>query len=522
MLLCQAVCDEGYVAHRAVRTLALELAGAGFASLRFDYRGQGDSVGRLTGEDIALGWLADVGLAAEALRGAGVGAVHLVGMRLGATLGATWWVGQRRAGERLVLWDPCPSGRAFLREQQALQIQEEGSQDGAVDARGYYLDTGVARSISGIALPQLSSAAHDVLALTRPGHPGAARVRRTLTGSGVEWQDAEDQDGLLGVPPPLKQVPHQTIGRIVEWLAQAGAPGPPTRSLRWQGRMSTELWEDDDAPVNEQLVRLGTAGLVGVLTTGTGARSALTVVMANTSDEHHIGPGRMWVELARRWAGSGVSCLRFDLSGVGDSPRHPGHPEDVVYSPRWLDDYAEVMEELAELTPGDLLLVGHCSGAYSALEATARATRPPRAVCAVNPILTSRSMSPGSVLYDRRRLATRPWPAWVVAMSRWHHRPADWLWRACMQVVPWRAPMAGLAAAAANGAEVLAVLVAEDARPMREVLYWRWWGERRLMRRHGLRMQVLDWPDHPMYQHRTRLEVLRALDEKVRELAGQG
>jgi alpha-beta hydrolase superfamily lysophospholipase len=495
-----------------MRTLAVELAVAGFASLRFDYRGQGDSPGAFAGDRLATDWLEDVGAAADVLREVGLGQITAVGRRLGATLAARWWADGGHTGDgRLVLWDPCASGRAFLREQQALQIQDEVSEDGAIDARGYLVTAAAVRSIASLQLPALPSTGPDSLALLRPDHPGTARVRKALAGSGVETADAVDQTSLLGVPPPLRQVPHHSIRIIVDWL---DARIEHKRvSVNWPPWPVADVADD----VREEVLALGQIGLTGILTTPTRLSTQTLVVMANTSDEHHIGPGRMWVDLARRWAQLGVQSLRFDLSGVGDSPAHPGAPEDIIYSPLWLDDYRSAVDQVAPGRSSQVILVGHCSGAYSALEASL--TLRPRAVCAVNPILTSRTMSPGTSLYDGRRRVTRPWPRWVVAFSRWHFRPADWLWRGCVQVVPWRAPMAGLAEVARSGTDLLAVCVTDDSGPLRESLYWRWWGERMLGRRWSFRLEALPWADHPTYLHRTRAAVQDLLDEAVRDHA---
>ena len=42
-------------------------------------------------------------------------------------------------------------------------------------------------------------------------------------------------------------------------------------------------------------------------------------MLLNSGAVRRIGPQRMWVEAARRWAALGVPTLRFDVVGVGDS-----------------------------------------------------------------------------------------------------------------------------------------------------------------------------------------------------------
>ncbi|MEJ2538833.1 MAG: alpha/beta fold hydrolase [Gemmatimonadota bacterium] len=63
-------------------------------------------------------------------------------------------------------------------------------------------------------------------------------------------------------------------------------------------------------------------GLVGVLTRpGTGdLRGRPAVLLLNSGNIHRVGTGRISVILARRLAELGHPVLRFDHSGVGDSP----------------------------------------------------------------------------------------------------------------------------------------------------------------------------------------------------------
>ncbi len=61
--------------------------------------------------------------------------------------------------------------------------------------------------------------------------------------------------------------------------------------------------------------------LTGVLTKpAAGQPGAAAFLLINAGLLHHVGPARLHVRLARRLAGAGVSTLRFDLPGLGDSP----------------------------------------------------------------------------------------------------------------------------------------------------------------------------------------------------------
>jgi uncharacterized protein len=115
VLLCNPFGEEAVRAHRAYRMLARKLEEAGYATMRFDYAGTGDSSGDV-GEFGIADWVQDIAAAAAELRReSAVPRVVLVGLRFGATLAAC----AQREGLRaahLLLWDPVVDGAQYLRE----------------------------------------------------------------------------------------------------------------------------------------------------------------------------------------------------------------------------------------------------------------------------------------------------------------------------------------------------------------------------------------------------------------------
>ena len=77
-------------------------------------------------------------------------------------------------------------------------------------------------------------------------------------------------------------------------------------------------------PVIEEPVLLGKSGsLAGIITDPPAhAREASrpAVILLNAGLVHRVGPGRLYVRLSRRLAAHGFVVVRFDLSGIGDSP----------------------------------------------------------------------------------------------------------------------------------------------------------------------------------------------------------
>ena len=86
-----------------------------------------------------------------------------------------------------------------------------------------------------------------------------------------------------------------------------------------------------------------------------------TVVLLNAGIVHRVGPNRMHVLLARALAAAGISSLRFDMSGIGDSP---SRPEATTPLKSAMSDIRDAMEWLeTNKRIGKVVLFGLCSGA---------------------------------------------------------------------------------------------------------------------------------------------------------------
>lgn len=118
----------------------------------------------------------------------------------------------------------------------------------------------------------------------------------------------------------------------------------------------------------EKAVMLGPRrAIVGVLTTPETRenRPKTAVLILNAGLIHHAGPGRIHVKLARSLANMGISSIRFDYSGVGDSPVRTDNLhvlEVATQEPR------EVMNDLSRKGYESFILVGICSGGYCAFK----------------------------------------------------------------------------------------------------------------------------------------------------------
>ena len=116
VVLCPPIGTDRTRSDRAYRHLAERLAAAGFACLRFDLFGTGDSGGDESEPGLLRTWVDDVGQALRELRArSGAETVSLVGLRVGATV-AMLHAAESGPVDSLVLWSPYVSGTGFVSE----------------------------------------------------------------------------------------------------------------------------------------------------------------------------------------------------------------------------------------------------------------------------------------------------------------------------------------------------------------------------------------------------------------------
>jgi len=120
--------------------------------------------------------------------------------------------------------------------------------------------------------------------------------------------------------------------------------------------------------MSEEPILLGEHGsLLGIHTpaapVGAARNSRLAMVLFNAGLIHHVGPGRLYVKLARALAARGIAAVRVDFSGIGDSPPRPDHApahELGMREPR------EMLDDLERRGYDGFILGGVCSGAKHA------------------------------------------------------------------------------------------------------------------------------------------------------------
>ena len=537
-VLCPSMGLEAAYSARALRDLARGLAASGWVALRVDYTGMGDSAGTWTDPDLVTDWLGDVRAAIDYARDLGAPRVGVVGLRIGATLAAAE-LARGEAVDDLVLWDPCATGKAFLREQRALWaflrdqatewgILREGevwgsaaaADDGSFEAPGVMFSAATVEELEPLAIaPGGRSLASRELLLARAGRKLARGLAERPTLPHVEWSEVRGQEALLDVSA---LTPEATLERIISWLTETREA--PIRIEVPDEHAAAVLRTQGLSSVLERPLELGPTGLFGMLSEPETdlLPSAPTVVFLNAGRIGHQGPARLWVDLARRWASEGIRCVRVDLNGLGDSPTRAGRTELVEFPADALQDLDDIRRAVSPGSDADVILVGLCSGGYHAVESGLIA--PVASVCLVNPALTPflsvdpphRRFEPGEATRYDDREALGSTPSWLSQAARLERVrtvvgsiPGTW-WvvKRLMKATPGRS----LTRLTQSGVDVLMVNGGVEDNLMRR-------GEQRrfraLLRKGRLTMETIPGLEHTLLERTGRDQVSALLHAYV-------
>ena len=396
LLVCNAFGFEAVSAHRSMRRFAEEASAAGFPSLRFDYDGTGDSAGHDGDPARLAAWVASVHQAVVALRSlGGVERVAILGVRLGALL-ATLAATARDDIDGLVAIAPVVTGKTHLRELRALQMAlglREPPVGAVVDKDlqetvGFFINAETRAALEQVDLAKLDKPpAAAVLLLERDDLPGndAWPNRLASQGVNVERRRLPGYVEMMLGPEPA-QVPEAMVRATVDWLRARSAQYVPTKHGSGAARA---LRARVSSGVVESAELIGDAGrLFGVFSTPESPPPARRgLLLLNAGAVHRIGPSRLHVALARRWAALGHAVLRMDVAGIGDSLPLAAEPENVVYTASASDDVAQAVAFLRR-QPGvtEVHALGLCSGGYNAFKA-AVAGVPLDGVLLINPLV---------------------------------------------------------------------------------------------------------------------------------------
>jgi dienelactone hydrolase len=167
-------------------------------------------------------------------------------------------------------------------------------------------------------------------------------------------------------------VPTEVLATLRGWLAAAGTQVVPLRPRSSVVVAETDLEHTVDGVVVREtplFVDGPTGRLFGILTRpATSPAAPIGGVFLNAGAVRRIGPNRIWVDTARRWAARGVATLRLDLEGIGDSDGDEERYRDVAQfyvRDEVRDQIRGAIDALVNRGHGPrIVLAGLCAGGF--------------------------------------------------------------------------------------------------------------------------------------------------------------
>ncbi|MDO4919640.1 hypothetical protein [Kocuria sp.] len=392
VVIAPPVGREHVQSYRAVRQLAMLLAGAGYCVARVAYRGVGDSHALTPADDLPGVWRSDI-LAATAqareLCGVQDLPVHAIGYRVGAALLA----GIAQEFDHVIAWEPV-GGATFVNQWSRLRratLPEIPVGEG-VDLMGLWLTEDQAAGLAGL--------------------PDPRRMRELPPNVEVYRETSQPRAKVMYGVESLDVRVHYDVLEDLLWRF----PRSPLHPLTGDGRGPTrnEFQSPGGVACAEEIVQVSPRGYPGVLTGPVAAAAAHAPGASGESARDGVAAGRapispwpgkpvtffapgaseprdgsaLWSETARRLAGQGVASLRADRDGAGDRALLWSDRDPNPY--RYLNAQAlrEQAQWLTEVFPAaDVVATVLCSGAW----ATLRAAREPEGIAARSLILINQN-----------------------------------------------------------------------------------------------------------------------------------
>lgn len=366
---------------RALHVLARKLAERGCLVVRVDPFGIGDSAGTASEVHSSRVWDNVVGEAAGYLRDCGAHALVLVGCGMGGTLALV--AAEAVGASAVVALAPVTLGRHYVRGLKLMSIEHDEDGIGLVVA-GTEFPESLLADLAAIDLTQGPLLPCPCLVVARPQRSSAeAKFHDRLVANGTKselWLSAALESFLdTGVGKPT--IDATFLAEVADWACGSspssadgcrggGGPGRPGMSLAALREGTAQVaW--GNGLVCERFVTVGPHRLVGVLTTppDLAAPAGNLVVLLNTELEPHTGPGRAWVEVSRALATRGVSAVRVDMRGWGNSPDRPGGEcvLSLAYDFHSLEDARSLAEAFSREGWSRVVLAGLCASGWLAV-----------------------------------------------------------------------------------------------------------------------------------------------------------
>ena len=374
--------------HRALADWARTLADNGFATLRLELPGTRNSTGGLESRRPAT-WRDAVGAGAAWLRAqAGAQRVVLLGLGLGGLV-AVDAISDGAAIDDLVLWSVPARGRSAIRELRlqarliAARFPDDDvavGDDAPFETVGFALARDAVTEFEQLRLgerPIPPAAGRRALLLGRDGMAVDDGLQALLAEAGVtvSVQDGPGW-GDLTHDPRSSRYPDMTVDLMIAWLREHAAVAPASDGTAADAETEPAVIEfEHEGTAMRETARwiTGVDGDVFAVITEPVQAPAdpLCALVLNSGSLSQVGPSRTSVDFARHWAAAfGVTTVRFDLPGLGDSPGDSDYylRDSAYYDTALVTQTGAVIDRCIELgLPSRFVLAGLCSGAYTAL-----------------------------------------------------------------------------------------------------------------------------------------------------------
>ena len=298
--------------------------------------------------------------------------------------------------DELVLWSVPARGHRLLRELRAFTAFEvanvleagesapscEPVEEGALATNGYLLGAETVMELERLDLQELelsTATTRRVLLLGRDGLKVDKALPTILEQAGAEVTVTNGPGyGAMMVEPQDARAPTEVFELVSSWLKDevprdTASIEPAAASAVPQERDELAIQHAGVALRERPVFVDGPSGpLFGVLTEPLTGRRELTALLLNAGPQRRTGPNRMWVDTARRWAAHGVSTLRLDLAGIGDSDGDAMALARVAefYKPAYAEQARAALDALAEWgLPQRFVTLGLCAGCYWSVQA---------------------------------------------------------------------------------------------------------------------------------------------------------
>ena len=365
--------------------MARSLAERGIATLRFDLPGTGDSSGSALDHKLISAWIRSVQDAVAELKTAtGVQEVSIFGVRLGAMLALAACGGTQV--ENLILWGASLTGRTLLRELRAfrnLEVAEFAEGEAAppqpidgLEVAGFLLSRQTETDLEAFTVADLPPMPNQkVLLLTRDSFPHDNRLIQSLEKAGCrltlkEGPGYQDMLAAPHEPLPFSPATAKTIIRIFE-AEDGGAGSHGTRPLTKSSVLGALAgWETAwSKPCFRSPIRGESLFSVTAHSADCSTSPEWGLLFMNAGGVRHIGPNRMWVEAARRWAARGIPSVRVDFQRTGESDGEEPASIASLHGNDLVEQLNLVMNAMrAQLGCRKFIAVGLCSGAFAAFQ----------------------------------------------------------------------------------------------------------------------------------------------------------